>query len=164
MENIFFRRADKNDIAVIQQLANKIWYAHYTSIVTIEQIDYMLEKMYSLKSLEEQMKSRHEFFLAFVNDIPAGFISVQKKEEGIYFLPKFYVDTSLHRKGIGTKLFEFVLHQTSHPKEIELTVNRNNSNAINFYLKLGFIIDHPADFDIGNGFFMNDYVMKRISK
>ena len=161
MEDIFFRKAGKNDVAVIQQLANKIWYAYYTSIISVEQIDYMIEKMYSVKSLEEQMENGHEFFIAFVNDTPAGFISIQKKGEGIYFLPKFYVDTSLHRNGIGTKLFEFVLNQTNHPKEIELTVNRNNTKAINFYLKLGFIIDHPADFDIGNGFFMNDYVMRK---
>jgi hypothetical protein len=40
-----------------------------------------------------------------------------------------------------------------------LTVNRKNYKAINFYFKNGFTIKEIADFDIGNGFFMNDFIM-----
>lgn len=161
MENIEIRRANKIDIQTIRQLAEKVWKAHYTSIISIDQIEYMLEKMYSEKSLKEQMETGHEFFIAFYHLQPAGFMSMQKKEDGNYFLPKFYVDTEIHRKGIGTKLFNFVINESGNPSEIELTVNRKNSKAISFYFKNGFVIDHMADFDIGNGFFMNDFVMKR---
>jgi ribosomal protein S18 acetylase RimI-like enzyme len=42
-----------------------------------------------------------------------------------------------------------------------LTVNRQNFKAINFYFKNGFVIDEVADFEIGNGFVMNDFVMKK---
>jgi hypothetical protein len=38
-------------------------------------------------------------------------------------------------------------------------VNRQNYKAINFYFKLGFKIQTVADFDIGNGYVMNDFVM-----
>jgi ribosomal protein S18 acetylase RimI-like enzyme len=47
----------------------------------------------------------------------------------------------------------------NHPKTIRLTVNRQNFKSINFYFKLGFKIEKVADFDIGNGYFMNDFVM-----
>lgn len=42
---------------------------------------------------------------------------------------------------------------------MKLTVNRRNIKAINFYFSRGFRIDHAADFDIGSGYFMNDFVM-----
>jgi len=161
MEKIIFRRADKNDINSIQQLAEKIWNAHYSGIISVEQISYMLEEMYSAESLASQMESGHEFFMAFVNEEPAGFMSMQKRSTGNYFLPKFYIDTEIHRKGIGSALFDYVIRETGNPVEIELTVNRKNYKAINFYFKNGFIIDHIADFDIGNGYFMHDFVMKR---
>jgi ribosomal protein S18 acetylase RimI-like enzyme len=40
-----------------------------------------------------------------------------------------------------------------------LNVNRNNP-AKSFYKKLGFTVIKEDDIDIGNGYFMNDYVMK----
>jgi ribosomal protein S18 acetylase RimI-like enzyme len=43
---------------------------------------------------------------------------------------------------------------------LRLNVNRHNT-AKSFYEKLGFIITGTEDADIGNGFFMNDYVMEK---
>ncbi|MBK7966419.1 MAG: hypothetical protein IPK10_14825 [Bacteroidetes bacterium] len=40
-----------------------------------------------------------------------------------------------------------------------MTVNRTNLKAINFYFKKGFTIEEVKDFDIGNNYFMNDFVM-----
>ena len=48
------------------------------------------------------------------------------------------------------------------PKTYTLTVNRQNYKSINFYFKNGFIINEIADFDIGNGYVMNDFVMKKM--
>jgi len=51
-----------------------------------------------------------------------------------------------------------------HLKIIMLTVNKNNTNAIRTYEKLGFINVGPVVKDIGNGFIMDDYQMtKQIS-
>ena len=43
---------------------------------------------------------------------------------------------------------------------IYLTVNKNNTSAINAYKKWGFITEKEACTDIGNGFVMDDYIMK----
>ena len=48
------------------------------------------------------------------------------------------------------------MHQ---PQTLRLTVNRQNYKSINFYFKNGFVIEKTADFDIGSGYFMNDFVM-----
>jgi ribosomal protein S18 acetylase RimI-like enzyme len=41
-----------------------------------------------------------------------------------------------------------------------LNVNRNNPTK-GFYEKLGFTVIKEEDIDIGNGYFMNDYVMEK---
>ena len=44
---------------------------------------------------------------------------------------------------------------------LELNVNRHN-DAFHFYTKLGFSISKEEDNDIGEGYFMNDYVMEKV--
>lgn len=41
---------------------------------------------------------------------------------------------------------------------VELNVNRKNP-ALSFYRHMGMTIASSGDFDIGNGYFMNDYIM-----
>jgi ribosomal protein S18 acetylase RimI-like enzyme len=50
--------------------------------------------------------------------------------------------------------------RTRGGKRLELNVNRYNK-ARQFYEKLGFTVIKEEDIDIGEGFFMNDYVMAR---
>jgi len=156
-----FKIADKYDVAIIHQLANKIWKKHYPAIISMEQIEYMLQKMYSEDSLIKQIEDGHEFTLVILDGTPIGYISLSKKEEHHYFLHKFYVDVAVHRQNVGSKLFHFILSKLSSKATIELTVNRQNFKAINFYFKNGFLIKEVADFDIGNGYVMNDFVMIR---
>ena len=68
-------------------------------------------------------------------------------------------DGDQHRKGIGSEIFNAILVLMDQPKTITLTVNRKNIKAINFYFKIGFTIKSAEDFDIGNGYYMNDFVM-----
>ncbi len=157
--NITFRKATKQDIPLITQLAESIWKKHYISIISFQQIEYMLEKMYSSENLLQEITEGHVFTLAFVDDKPIGYISISTKNKKKYFLHKFYIKINRHRKGIGSELFEYALKQITKPESIQLTVNRKNHKAINFYFKNDFTIKEVADFDIGNGYFMNDFVM-----
>ena len=157
--NILFKKAEEKDIATIAALADKIWKEHYTSIISMEQINYMLDKMYSAESLKQQMKDGHQFTLAYIDGAPVGYISISTKDEKNYFLNKLYVDVSTHRKGVGSHLFDYALQELKYVETIELAVNRENYKAINFYFKKGFVIKHTIDLDIGGGFFMNDFLM-----
>lgn len=147
------------DIGLISPLAAVIWNQHYPSIISRQQIDYMLDRMYSAESLREQMEEKqHQFFLISNDDATIGFISVHREKDNNWFLNKFYIDQDIAAKGLGGKAFE-ALKQIIAPEKITLTVNRQNYKSINFYFKNGFKIDHVADFDIGNGYVMNDFVM-----
>jgi ribosomal protein S18 acetylase RimI-like enzyme len=83
-------------------------------------------------------------------------ISYSKTDDEDYFIHKLYVNTEIHSKGIGRALYNYVFENIK-PKTIRLTVNRKNFKAINFYFKLGFIIEKLIDIDIEHGFVMNDF-------
>ena len=148
-----------DDVADINAIAHKVWYAHYPSIITMQQIDYMFDRMYSLPSLEEQLDKGHTFLVAAVNNVPCGYAAFYKLDDDSYFLDKLYVDTSLHRKNIGGFLLEEVINMCEEMKILRLQVNRKNIKAVNFYFKNGFVIEEAKDFDIGSGYFMEDFVM-----
>lgn len=147
------------DIKTISALAKIVWNQHYPAIISQAQINYMLERMYSDESLLEQMeKKNHLFFLVQEENSTIGFISVHTEGENNWFLNKFYINQEVAAKGIGARAFE-ELKKTIQPSKITLTVNRQNFKSINFYFKNGFKIEQVADFDIGNGYVMNDFVM-----
>lgn len=155
-----FIQATLADLDKIIVLAHKIWNDHYPEIIGQEQVDYMLKKMYDSESLKQQILNNDLFFIAYTNEkeAPIAFISIKEVENGSFFIHKFYVDTQTQRSGVGRAFFEFVV-KNFNPEVIRLQVNRMNYKAINFYFKNGFTIEKVADFDIGDGYFMNDFVM-----
>jgi len=156
---ITFREASEHDIPLIVRLAQNIWHQHYITIITLQQIEYMLEKMYSPEKLLQEMNEGYKFTLVFDDANPIGYISLSTKDKKKYILHKFYVEINNHGKGVGSQLLKEALKKINYFETIELTVNRKNYKAVNFYFKNGFVIKEIADFDIGSGYFMNDFVM-----
>lgn len=152
-------------IPIIQHIANITWAIAYKEIISNEQLEYMLDKMYSTESLQNQIQVQgHQFILANLENKPVGFAAFNNKEtipEKRVKLHKIYVDPSQQAKGVGKSMLQFIMNDISLEgvKYLELNVNRENK-AIGFYNKLGFTIIAEEDIPIGNGFFMNDYVMQ----
>jgi GNAT superfamily N-acetyltransferase len=158
--DITFREANSTDVPVIAQLAGKIWHEHYPSIISVQQIDFMLQNRYSATVVLEQMQHGERYFIAFAGSEPVAYASVEWKGS-YYYLHKFYIDVCKHRQGIGTLFFNYLLQQVDSNKPIKLQVNRKNIKAINFYFRMGFVIEAVGDFDIGGGYYMNDFIMTR---
>ena len=126
MQDIKLISATQKDIDTISRIAKLTWNQYYPDIISQQQINYMLEQMYSNESLEEQMLEKgHLFFLILLNDTTVGFISINRNDETDYFLNKFYIDQNLAAKGIGGRSFE-ELKKIIQPSKITLTVNRQN--------------------------------------
>jgi len=159
MEAITLKQATAADIESIQRLAKSIWNDHYPGILTQEQIDYMLNKMYSTNAIQEQLNAGQKFYLVQLQAAAIGYISISIIKDKVAMLHKFYLAATAQRKGIGEKTFAHLTQLLPSVNQIELTVNRQNYKAINFYFKLGFNIKEVADFDIGSGYVMNDFVM-----
>ena len=79
----------------------------------------------------------------------------------VFHLHKLYVMPSMHGKGIGRLLFNQAQEHVSNrfvSSRIELNVNRMNA-AVQFYRHIGMRVLREGDFHIGEGFYMNDYIM-----
>ena len=157
------RKATTNDIALIHQMAWIVFPHTYHIILTSEQIDYMMEWMYSEKSLQKQMEEDgHIYYLAFKEDEPAGYLSIQPEGEHVFHLQKIYVLPSFQGCKLGKLLFKQAIKAIKelHPAPCQMRLNVNRENkAVTFYQKMGMTKVDEGDFPIGNGFYMNDYIM-----
>ena len=156
------RKATKDDCPQIRQLAEQIFPATYKEIISQEQIDFMMDWMYSISNLNKQMDGGHIYFLAYRETAPVGYVSVEQQDKDLFHLQKIYVLGSEQGTGCGKFLFtEAVKYiKTVHPAPctMELNVNREN-RSIRFYEHMGMHKARQGDFSIGNGYFMNDYIM-----
>lgn len=155
----------KESIAVIQSLALEIWPDAYGHIITPQQMDYMLDMMYSVSALEKQINSNHQFIIGYYDGKPVAFASYSADHEidSHYRLHKIYISTAMQGKGVGKQIIQYIIDNilTKGARTMELNVNRHNKAKL-FYEKLGFTVVRTEDNDIGNGYFMNDYVMQKI--
>jgi ribosomal protein S18 acetylase RimI-like enzyme len=154
-------QATSNDIALIRELTFKVWPQTYSASLSPKQIDYMLEMMYSESSLKNQMQNGSQFIIVYDESEPVGFAAYFLKESGIYKLDKIYILPSQQGKGTGKFVVDYIINaiREKGATALQLQVKRDNKARF-FYEKLGFVVLYEADFDIGNGFFMNDYVME----
>ena len=159
------RNAEIDDLETIHDLAFAIWPAAYEEILGKAQVNYMLDKMYSLPSLQHQFSVlKHQFIMAIEDDEPIGFASFSAHHDAkVYHLNKIYVLPREQGKNTGKQLIEYIISdiRTAGAIALQLNVNRFNK-ALHFYEKQGFKIIREEDIDIGSGFFMNDYVMELV--
>jgi len=180
MTEIQINPAGLNDRSFIRSVSERTWPSTYGHIISQEQIDFMLDWMYSDASLEKQMNTGCEFYIASIkkeNELwdAVGFCSVSPEEEKdatdhmnekvegakAHKLNKLYVLPTAQGTGAGKALLNQSIEvaKAAGSSSLFLQVNKLNT-AYTFYLKHGFIKEAEFKFDIGNGFFMDDYVMR----
>jgi ribosomal protein S18 acetylase RimI-like enzyme len=154
------RLATALELPILESLARKIWPHTYADIITKEQMDFMLNWMYSTETLVAQQQSGHEFYLISKDNTDVGFIALEQAGQELK-VNKVYVLPEIQGSGAGKQLMDKAIERakTKNCTHLFLQVNRANKAKF-FYDKLGFTIRSEEDFDIGNGFFMNDYVME----
>ena len=159
---LVIRNATPEDIPLIRDLTHKIWPQTYAAILTNEQINYMLELLYSESSLIKQMNEHHRFLIVYDEITPAGFASYSEIDHGIFKLHKIYLLPDQQGKGTGRFLLDYIITiiLQHDAKLLRLNVNRHNK-AKDFYERLGFTLIKEEEVNIGNGYFMNDYVMEK---
>ena len=159
---ITLREASYEDCELIRAMAQKSFPATYASILTREQISYMMEMMYSADAVRCQFDDGHRYFIAFYDGEPCGYVSIQQQGADLFHLHKIYVVPEFQGRKVGGTLFDEAVKRVKemHPGHcrIELNVNRFNK-ALGFYEHKGMRRLREGDFPIGNGYFMNDYIM-----
>ena len=157
------KKADITDIPLIRELTFQVWPQTYASILSQAQIDYMLKMMYGEDSLKKQMtEDGCHFIIVYEDGNPVGFASYNEEEPQRWKLNKIYVLPNQQGKGTGKYMIDFIIEEIKESKagSLFLQVNRYN-NAKVFYERLGFTEIDFINLDIGNGYFMNDYIMEK---
>ncbi len=154
------RQAKQEDAVLIHELAHAIWYPTYESILSKEQIAFMLDKMYSVEALRSAIQDNKAFHLLYEDGKPVGFIGVDPKED-LLRIEKIYLLPSTQGKGYGKLLIDYAAQEAKKLglDTLELNVNRSN-NAYQFYLKQGFEVIQEIDIPY-YGFILDDYIMRK---
>jgi ribosomal protein S18 acetylase RimI-like enzyme len=157
--------ARHDQLSAVRSIALATWPSAYSQIISQDQIEYMIEWMYSEASLSHQLNVlNHIFFIAVdEKEIPVGFTSCSTfNKDHIYKLHKLYILPDRQQKGTGKILLDYAIAHavTNGAQKMILQVNKKNK-AVDFYKKNGFDIYEENIFDIGNGFVMDDYLMEK---
>jgi ribosomal protein S18 acetylase RimI-like enzyme len=161
-QQITITKASVDDIPYIQHIAHITWPLVYGPIVGEAQLTYMLNLIYSTSSLERQMEDDSTFLLAKENNEPNAFAAYFLKSSNIYKLDKLYTLPNQQGKGLGKMLINYIIEEIRalDATALHLNVNRWNTKAQSFYEHLNFKIIEEQNIPIGEGYFMNDYVME----
>lgn len=162
MKFVKLEKDDKKSIMCMSALATGIVREHYDPILGPEQNDYMLQKFQSKEAVTEQIEHGYQYYFACDTDgNDVGFMAFYKRDDAMY-LSKLYLKKEYRGLGYSKEMIKFVAEKAKELNlaSIELNVNKENFDSINVYEHLGFIRIRSEKNDIGNGFYMDDYVYK----
>lgn len=150
-----------NALAII---ANIVWHEWFPSILSTEQIDYMVDKFQSYKAMKSQVENGYEYYFVNVDGVNVGYTGIHiENDTNKMFVSKVYLLKDYRGKGYASKVFDFLegICREKDLKSMYLTVNKYNSQAIAVYENKGFETIKSQVADIGNGYVMDDYVMEK---
>lgn len=147
------------DISTVQQLAREIWEEHYFPIIGQQQIDYMLDLFYSTEKIQKELEDGVFWEILYLENEAIGYLVCEVEEENIQ-LSKLYLKSKVRGKGLGKFLIDrsIEIAKENNKNSIRLNVNKNNTQSIAFYERVGFLKVEAGVFDIGSGYFMDDFI------
>ena len=158
----FVQAKDKSQVSRLALLAKEIWEEYYPAIISQGQIAHMIDTFQSPAAIENQIKEGMQYYLTVTDGEEIGYLAYTVEQGNALLLSKIYIKRDFRNKGKSREVFEFITQQARNHRcnKIWLTVNKNNKAAIDIYLKKGFTVTESVKKDIGNGFYMDDYVME----
>ncbi|MGL5773237.1 MAG: GNAT family N-acetyltransferase [Bacteroidales bacterium] len=154
---------NNEDLIILRNLALEIFPHTYKPILSQNQIDYMMHMMYHPETLRGEFDSKNQiFYLIQLQNIPVGYFAIEyKSDKALLIIQKLYLLPGLQGQGLGKRVMNQIIYiaQDFKASVIRLYVNRYNE-AKHFYLNYGFKIAEERDNPIGEGYFMNDYIME----
>jgi diamine N-acetyltransferase len=153
------------DFDTVASLARRIWVEHYSTIISMQQIEYMLDGRFTASNLERYLEASDRWMRVLrIDDSAVGYCSYsltgrlrEMKLEQLYLL------SALHGRGLGRLMLEYVekdsrLHGCD---TLMLQVNKRNTTAIEVYRRSEFTVREEIVLDIGKGYVMDDFIMAK---
>ena len=143
----------------IAELADEIWHEYFPSVISPDQIDYMVEKFCSFDAMKKLITDEGYIYYFIKHDgRDIGYTAIKPDGKRL-FLSKIYLKKEERGKKYARAVIDIHKAYCSENgfESIWLTVNKHNDTAIAAYKAMGFEIIGEDVTDIGNGYVMNDY-------
>ena len=164
MEITFEELRTPEELVRVRKIADVIWPETFKDILSPEQIRYMMQMMYAPEVMSRELAEGYSFNIVLADGRDAGYVVYSAYgDDGTAKLHKVYLLKDFHRQGIGQKMLEYVCRRCRERgfSSVLLAVNKQNLSAQKAYLRHGFIMEKAVKCDIGHGFFMDDYLMRK---
>lgn len=161
---VVLRPVQPAEYGKVRELAETIWPVCYKDILSAGQIGYMMDMMYAGEVIAGEVAEGIHYYWVEAGGSVAGYLAwgIRPEDPRTAKLHKLYLLPGRHGQGIGSRAIELVKQQvgSAGAGRLRLNVNRQNTKAIQCYSRNGFSVVALENNDIGNGFFMTDYVME----
>jgi len=157
MSKVKITRIDQGALDRVQTLALDIWPKAYRNIIGPDKVDAMLAELYAIETLESEMRDGHVFWIAQFNDHDVAYASAYQDGDCLW-LKKLYCRQEFRGLGIGSRLMQAACGHFPMAKTLRLFVNKDNTPAIAYYLKNGFVNEAEVPVKMGP-FEFSDYQM-----
>ncbi|MBO0460548.1 MULTISPECIES: GNAT family N-acetyltransferase [Enterococcus] len=159
MEKVAVTEKELDELVAV---IHEVWPEAFTPIIGQRQVAYMLETYQSKEQIEKECAAGVSYFLLKLAGRTVGYTAYEKIASSIY-LSKLYILQDVRGKGLTSEVFRWYeqLARETEAQEIFLRVNQDNRQAIAVYQHQGFVIEEELISDIGEGFQMVDYKMKK---
>lgn len=144
------------DMPLVIDLAWRIWPVAYAGVLTAEQIENLLSRIYRAENLEQECAEGHRFWAAYDGGKAVGFASGYRQGSTVW-VKKLYVLPECQGRGVGRMLMQTVIDAFAPAEEIRLLVNSGNHAAQKFYARCGFICGGKVPVQMGD-FAFTDFV------
>ena len=152
------KEAEKEeDLVQIKAMAMTIWPETYYNVIPDEQVDFLLDKYFSIKNMNKYVKEGYKYFFINKDDVAkVGFFCYKESDDFVY-LDKLYIKKEYRGNGLSKEVMNYIMDKTD--KKIVLNVNINNTKAYKAYLASGFKVIEQQSIPLQDGMVNKDYVM-----
>lgn len=163
------RLAEAGEAELIAEISRETFYETFAVHNTVADMDKFMAEQFSKEQLvEEFMIPGYTFFLALVDDEPAGYVFLKNKSHELLGsvagmeISRLYVRKTFIGKGIGKLLMQksIELAEQMQKEWIWLGVWEHNQTAIDFYQAFGYEKFAEHHFLLGNDLQL-DWLMKK---
>lgn len=149
MEYITVQKVTLDNIKKLQKIGRETFSETFSSSNTEENMKKYLEEGFSLEKLTDELNNNNsEFYFALSENKVIGYLKInfgasqtELKDEKAIEIERIYILKEFHGKKVGQILYEKAIEVAKQKNSdyVWLGVWEENSRAINFYKKNGFV-------------------------
>lgn len=160
MTEIEMQKVTLNDIDQLQEIGRETFYETFSTGNSKENMTKYLDEGFSIRKLTTELNNNYsEFYFAILDNNVIGYLKLNSgpsqtelQDDKALEIERIYVLKEFHGKGVGQILYDKAI-QIARQKNADyvwLGVWEENTRAINFYKKNGFLEFDKHIFKLGD--------------